>query len=107
MPFAALTKFYDPSVAFGLMFDPDVPDIEPEDDDADAQAEDGLGRRDQTARKKRNRRSGQPRHIPRQVSLPKRRAAMLNRTRNFSTKRLWGEMTHGRYTYRNRQLWPA
>ena len=28
VPFAAVSKFYDPSVAFGLMFDVDAPDID-------------------------------------------------------------------------------
>ena len=28
VPFAAMSKFYDPSVAFGLMFDVDAPDID-------------------------------------------------------------------------------
>ena len=28
VPFAAMSKFYDPSVAFGLMFDVDEPDID-------------------------------------------------------------------------------
>ena len=28
VPFAAMSKFYDPSVAFGLMFDADAPDID-------------------------------------------------------------------------------
>jgi hypothetical protein len=28
VPFAAVSKFYDPSVAFGLMFDVDAPDVD-------------------------------------------------------------------------------
>jgi uncharacterized protein len=37
VPFAAITKFYDPSVAFGLMFDVDAPDaLQAAIDDQDA-----------------------------------------------------------------------
>jgi hypothetical protein len=41
VPFSAITKFYDPSVAFGLMFEDE--DFDPDDEDLDAEMEDQDG----------------------------------------------------------------
>jgi len=45
VPFSAITKFYDPSVAFGLMFEDEDfdPDDEAYDEDLDAEMEDQDG----------------------------------------------------------------